>query len=125
MFAVWAAIDGDDDPLHDGDGALALYAWTWIGELVANLFIWRRPQVAAAGGLAMGAVAVPALRGSGAPGAVRVVVVGAGVGGLAARGAAGARRARRDRARGGRRGGRQGRALGVRRLSRSTPGRRC
>lgn len=62
VFAVWAAIDSDDDPLHDGDGALALYAWTWMGELVANLFIWRRPRVAAAGGLTMGAVAVPALR---------------------------------------------------------------
>ena len=61
VFAVWAAIDGDDDPLHDGDGALALYTWTWIGELVANLVIWRRPTVAAAGGLAMGAVVVPAL----------------------------------------------------------------
>jgi putative membrane protein len=61
VFALWALIDGDDDPLVDGDGALALYAWTWIGELVANLFIWRRPRVAVAGGLAMGAVAVPAL----------------------------------------------------------------
>jgi putative membrane protein len=62
VFAVWAALDGDDDPLRDGDGALALYTWTWVGELVANLFIWRRPRVAAAGGLAMGAVVVPALR---------------------------------------------------------------
>jgi putative membrane protein len=61
VFAVWAALDGDDDPLHDGDGALTLYAWTWIGELVANLFIWRRPRVAPAGGVAMGAVVVPAL----------------------------------------------------------------
>jgi putative membrane protein len=62
VFAVWAVIDDDDDPFHDGDGALALYVWTWVGELVANLLIWRRPRVAAAGGLAMGAVAVPALR---------------------------------------------------------------
>jgi putative membrane protein len=61
VFAVWTRIDGDDDPLHDGDGALALYTWTWVGELVANLFIWKRPRVAAAGGLTMGAVAVPAL----------------------------------------------------------------
>ena len=61
VFAVWALVDGDDDPLTDGDGALALYTWTWMGELVANLFIWRRPRVAAAGGLAMGAFAVPAL----------------------------------------------------------------
>jgi putative membrane protein len=61
VFAVWALVDGDDDPLVDGDGALTLYAWTWVGELVANVFIWRRPRVAAAGGVAMGAFAVPAL----------------------------------------------------------------
>ncbi|HEX8157935.1 MAG TPA: carotenoid biosynthesis protein [Solirubrobacteraceae bacterium] len=61
MFALWALIDGDDEPAQDGDGALGLYTWTWIGELVANLFIWRRPRVALVGGLAMGTVAVPAL----------------------------------------------------------------
>jgi putative membrane protein len=61
VFALWALIDGDDEPAVDGDGALALYTWTWMGELVANLFIWRRPRVALAGGVAMGAVAVPAL----------------------------------------------------------------
>ena len=61
VFAVWSLIDGDDDPLRDGDGALALYTWTWVGELVANIFIWKRPRVAAAGGAAMGAFAVPAL----------------------------------------------------------------
>jgi putative membrane protein len=61
VFAVWALVDGDDDPLRDGDGALALYTWTWVGELVANLLLWRRPRVAAYGGVAMGAVAVPAL----------------------------------------------------------------
>jgi len=61
VFAVWALIDDGDDPLHDGDGALALYTWTWAGELVANLFIWRRPRVAAAGGAAMGSFVVPAL----------------------------------------------------------------
>lgn len=61
VFAVWALIDGDDEPLRDGDGALTLYAWTWVGELVANVFIWRRPRVALAGGAAMGAFAVPAL----------------------------------------------------------------
>lgn len=60
-FAVWAALDGDDDPAGDGDGALALYAWTWAGETVANVLFWRRPRVAAAGGLAMGAFALPAL----------------------------------------------------------------
>lgn len=64
VFAVWALLDGDDDPAAggNGDGALALYAWTWAGELFANLVIWRRPQVALAGGTAMGAFAVPALR---------------------------------------------------------------
>jgi len=61
VFAVWALIDDGDDPLHDGDGALALYTWTWAGELVANLFIWRRPRVAAAGGAAMGSFVIPAL----------------------------------------------------------------
>jgi uncharacterized membrane protein len=61
VFAVWALLDGDDDPAVDGDGALALYAWTWAGELFANLVIWRRPRVALAGGAAMGAFAVPAL----------------------------------------------------------------
>ena len=43
------------------DGALALYAWTWAGETFANAVLWRRPRVAAAGALAMGAFAVPAL----------------------------------------------------------------
>ncbi len=61
VFAVWALLDGDDDPATDGDGALVLYVWTWAGELFANLVIWRRPRVAAAGGAAMGAFAVPAL----------------------------------------------------------------
>jgi uncharacterized membrane protein len=61
VFCVWAVIDGDDDPPRDGDGALLLYTWTWVGELVANCFIWKRPRVAAAGGVAMGAFAVPAL----------------------------------------------------------------
>jgi len=61
VFAVWALLDGDDDPVADGDGALALYVWTWTGELFANLVIWRRSRVALAGGVAMGAFAVPAL----------------------------------------------------------------
>jgi len=61
VFAIWALVDGDDDPLHDGDGALTLYTWTWVGELVANVFIWRRPRVALAGGAAMGIFVVPAL----------------------------------------------------------------
>ncbi|HSD77469.1 MAG TPA: carotenoid biosynthesis protein, partial [Solirubrobacteraceae bacterium] len=62
LFAVWAALDGDDDPRDgSGDGALALYAWTWAGETAANVLFWRRPLVAAAGAAAMGAFAVPAL----------------------------------------------------------------
>jgi putative membrane protein len=60
VFAVFALADRDDDP-SDGDGALALYAWTWVGETVANAALWRRPRVALAGGAAMGAFAVPAL----------------------------------------------------------------
>jgi uncharacterized membrane protein len=61
VFAVFALADGDDDPARDGGGALALYAWTWVGETVANAALWRRPRVAAAGAAAMGAFAVPAL----------------------------------------------------------------
>jgi uncharacterized membrane protein len=61
VFCVWALIDGDDNPLRDGDSALVLYTWTWVGELFANCFIWRRPRVALGGGLAMGLFAVPAL----------------------------------------------------------------
>jgi uncharacterized membrane protein len=62
VFAAWARLDPDDRPAIDGDRALALYTWTWIGEELANLVFWRRPRVAAAGGLAMGAFAAPALR---------------------------------------------------------------
>jgi putative membrane protein len=61
VFAVWSLLDRDDDPAADGDGALALYAWTWAGETFANAVLWRRPRVAAAGAAAMGAFAVPAL----------------------------------------------------------------
>lgn len=61
LFLTWAALDGHDDPRRDGDGALALYVWTWVGEGVANAVVWRRPRVTAAGGLAMGAFALPAL----------------------------------------------------------------
>jgi uncharacterized membrane protein len=60
VFALWSLADDDDDAT--GDGALALYLWTWVGETFANLVIWRRPRVALAGGLAMGAFALPALR---------------------------------------------------------------
>lgn len=58
VFAVWAAADGDAPP---ADVPLGLYAWTWIGEIAANLLFWRRPRVAAAAGAAMGAFAIPAL----------------------------------------------------------------
>ena len=61
VFAVWSAVDRGDDPVFDGDGALALYVWTWIGESFASAVLWRRPRVALAGGAAMGAFAVPAL----------------------------------------------------------------
>jgi uncharacterized membrane protein len=61
VFAAFALLDGRDDPARDGDGALALYAWTWMGETAANALLWRRPRVAAAGAVAMGAFAVPAL----------------------------------------------------------------
>ncbi len=61
VFAAWAALDPDDDPGSDGDGALALYVWTWVGETFANAVIWRRPRVAVVGSAAMGAFAVPAL----------------------------------------------------------------
>jgi putative membrane protein len=60
VFALWAAADGDDDP-RGGDGALAVYVWTWVGESFANAALWGRPRVALAGGAAMGAFAVPAL----------------------------------------------------------------
>jgi uncharacterized membrane protein len=60
VFAVWSALDGGEVDADD-DGALALYAWTWIGETFANAVLWRRPRVAAAGSLAMGAFALPAL----------------------------------------------------------------
>jgi uncharacterized membrane protein len=61
VFALWAVLDPADEPEVNGRGAVLLYAWTWVGELFANAVLWRRPRVAAAGGLAMGAVAVPAL----------------------------------------------------------------
>ena len=61
VFAAAALID-PDAPDREDDGALALYAWTWIGEGVANSLLWRRPRTAAAGTAAMGAIALPALR---------------------------------------------------------------
>ena len=61
VFAAAALID-PEAPGRDDDGALALYAWTWIGEGIANTLLWRRPVTAAAGTAAMGAIALPALR---------------------------------------------------------------
>lgn len=58
VFAAYAALDRDAG--HD-DGAVALYVWTWVGEAIANAFIWRHPRVAVAGGAAMGTFAIPAL----------------------------------------------------------------
>jgi putative membrane protein len=67
VFGIWSVLDPAPPEPRD-DGALALYAWTWAGETFANAVLWRRPWVAAAGALAMGAVAVPALvRRRGAP----------------------------------------------------------
>jgi uncharacterized membrane protein len=61
IFALWAVLDGDDHHDPPPDVPLGLYVWTWVGEVAANLLFWRRPQVAAATGAAMGAFAVPAL----------------------------------------------------------------
>ena len=61
VFALWSLLDGEPPDARD-DEALALYVWTWAGETFANAVLWRRPRVAAAGALAMGAFAVPALR---------------------------------------------------------------
>ena len=74
IFASWAALErapaGSEVARRD-DGALALYAWTWIGETVANLAVWRRPRIAVIGGAAMGAFAAPALARRLAPRALR------------------------------------------------------
>ncbi len=59
-FSVTAGLDGSA-PSRNDDGALALYAWTWIGEGVANLVFWRRPVNAVAGAITMGILAAPAL----------------------------------------------------------------
>jgi len=63
IFALWAALEGDDEALEEGegDGALAVYLWTWAGEGFANAALWDRPRVALAGTGAMGAFAIPAL----------------------------------------------------------------
>jgi uncharacterized membrane protein len=60
VFIVWSTLEREPVTAQD-DVALALYVWTWAGETLANAVVWRRPRVALAGGLAMGAFAVPAL----------------------------------------------------------------
>jgi putative membrane protein len=62
VFAIWSVLDPDDDPARDGDGALALYVWTWLGEGFANAALWKRPVTAAGGLTSMGFFALPALR---------------------------------------------------------------
>ena len=62
VFAVWSLLDDGDPRDGHADASLAVFAWTWVGEAAANVLFWQRPRVAAAGGLAMGAFAVPALR---------------------------------------------------------------
>ena len=63
VFTPWAALEQSrrGDEVGADDGALALYLWTWIGETVANVAVWRRPRIAVAGGAAMGLFALPAL----------------------------------------------------------------
>jgi len=60
-FAAWPLLDPDPPDARD-DAALATYVWTAAGETFANAALWRRPVTAVAGALAMGAVAIPALR---------------------------------------------------------------
>ena len=60
VFGVWSLLEPEPPDARDDD-ALALYAWTWAGETFANAVLWRRPRVAVAGALAMGAIAAPAL----------------------------------------------------------------
>jgi len=70
-FAATALLDRAAPERRD-DGALALYAWTWLGEAFVNAALWGRRRVAVSGALAMGAVAVPALaRRTRAPGRPR------------------------------------------------------
>src|SRR4051794_9292800 len=61
VFAAFALLDRSW-PAPGDDGALALYAWIWGGESFANAALWDQPVTAAAGGTAMGAFVLPALR---------------------------------------------------------------
>lgn len=60
LFSAWWLLE-PSEPDAGERLAVAVYAWTWIGEVVANLAFWGRPRVALVGGGAMGAFAVPAL----------------------------------------------------------------
>lgn len=59
-FAAWPLLDPSPPDRRD-DVALATYGWTLAGETFANGVLWRRPVTAAAGALAMGLHAVPAI----------------------------------------------------------------
>lgn len=61
LFSAWSALDAETPAGKDDDGALALYLWTCAGETLANAVVWRRRRVALAGGVAMSALAVPAV----------------------------------------------------------------
>lgn len=55
--------DRADDGLPTAQGVPAvLWAWMWIGGIVANAFFFGRPSVALVGGLAMATVSIPYLR---------------------------------------------------------------
>lgn len=50
------------DENQDETVPAALLGWTWLGSTVGNAVFWRRPVVAAYGGVAMGATVAPYLR---------------------------------------------------------------
>lgn len=49
------------EPLRTYAVPFVVYVWTWLTCLAGNLTFWDRPNVALAGGLAMGVIAVPLL----------------------------------------------------------------
>ena len=58
MLALWPAAGGFDRRLRTLGLPVALYAWTWIGSLVAHVVLLDLPQSALYGGVGMGAVLV-------------------------------------------------------------------
>ena len=62
VFAIWSLVDHGDPRDGSADASLAVFAWTWIGEAVANVMFWQRPRVAVAGGPARCAWPPPATR---------------------------------------------------------------